>query len=313
MSDAKDSSSSAIASRNGTRCRTDAQYNRRRPAVTPVGRAGSGRRPSGADADVATGPGVRPGLPRPGRAASTARSSRPGRPPLDQSVDGRLDVRPGPAIPRPERGDARRRASPTTGRGRRASVDARRGRLGAGDADGPRRSPGTTTSAAWGPGYAAALGGELVSVARRRRTTRSSRASSALLDAAGVDHRPIRVAGRPADWTLLVTSGPFGDKLPVGFRGCHAARRVARSAAGRRRVRPAGRGVVAEPAGRGRRLRAPGRGVRVFAPAMRNMTDREVPGRAGSPSGSTSSAATAASGRAWTTASRSPGRSRSWP
>ena len=26
-----------------------------------------------------------------------------------------------------------------------------------------------------------------------------------------------------ADWTLLITSGEHGDKLPIGFRGCHQA------------------------------------------------------------------------------------------
>src|SRR5581483_5289627 len=38
----------------------------------------------------------------------------------------------------------------------------------------------------------------------------------------GIAHRPIRTA-HEADWTLLVSSGPFGDKLAVGFRGCHSA------------------------------------------------------------------------------------------
>ncbi|HEX8199862.1 MAG TPA: sugar kinase, partial [Isosphaeraceae bacterium] len=73
-----------------------------------------------------------------------------------------------------------------------------------------------------GAGYARALGGVLVSALGSEEDA-TSRAVAALLARAGVVHRPIRVPGRPADWTLLVTSGAHGDKLPVGFRGCHAA------------------------------------------------------------------------------------------
>ncbi len=73
-----------------------------------------------------------------------------------------------------------------------------------------------------GAGFAAALGGELVS-ALGPEDDPTSRAVADRLAHAGIAHRPIRVANHPADWTLLVTSGVFGDKLPIGFRGCHAA------------------------------------------------------------------------------------------
>jgi len=73
-----------------------------------------------------------------------------------------------------------------------------------------------------GAGYAKALNATLVS-ALGPESDLTSRRITEKLAAAGVRHEPIRVPDHPADWTLLVTSGPFGDKLPVGFRGCHAA------------------------------------------------------------------------------------------
>jgi sugar/nucleoside kinase (ribokinase family) len=127
-----------------------------------------------------------------------------------------------------------------------------------------------------GAGYAAALDGLLYS-ALGPEDDPTSRAVSALLDRSGVAHRPIRVRGHSADWTLLVTSGAFGDKLPIGFRGCHQAldpETLARLAAG-----PCDLVVVAalpnhlaEPV-----LRAANTRTRFFAPAMRNMTDRDRP------------------------------------
>ncbi len=74
-----------------------------------------------------------------------------------------------------------------------------------------------------GAGFAAALGGELVSALGSETDPVSVAAVSTRLGEYGIRHRPIRVPHQPADWTLLLTSGPFGDKLPVGFRGCHAA------------------------------------------------------------------------------------------
>ena len=73
-----------------------------------------------------------------------------------------------------------------------------------------------------GAGYAAALGGQLCS-ALGSESDPTSQAISQRLAEYGIAHDPIRVLDRSADWTLLITSGEFGDKLPIGFRGCHAA------------------------------------------------------------------------------------------
>jgi sugar/nucleoside kinase (ribokinase family) len=125
-----------------------------------------------------------------------------------------------------------------------------------------------------GAGYAAALGG-LLSSALGPESDPTSRAISERLERYGVAHRPIRVADRTADRTLLVSSGEFGDKLPLGFRGCHEALDPATLA--RLAAEPCDLVVVAalpnrlaEPV-----LRASGARTRFFAPAMRNMTDRE--------------------------------------
>ncbi len=124
-----------------------------------------------------------------------------------------------------------------------------------------------------GSGFAAALGGELISTLGPEDDP-ASRAISALLAGAGVAHHPIRAVGHAADWTLLITSGEHGDKLPVGFRGCHA------SLAGLApwSARPSGLRVVASLPNRlaAEALRGPA-SVRVFAPAARNMLDRDPP------------------------------------
>jgi ribokinase len=73
-----------------------------------------------------------------------------------------------------------------------------------------------------GAGFAAALGGTLVSALGDTEDLTSKTIESHVRKH-GISHRPIRVAGRAADWTLLLTSGPHGDKLAIGFRGCHAA------------------------------------------------------------------------------------------
>lgn len=124
-----------------------------------------------------------------------------------------------------------------------------------------------------GSGFAAALGGELIH-ALGPEDDPASRAISALLARGGVVHHPIRVEGTPADWTLLVTSGGHGDKLPIGFRGCHAS--VA--GLGPWASRPSGLRVVASLPNRlaAEALRGPST-VRMFAPALRNMLDRDPP------------------------------------
>ena len=73
-----------------------------------------------------------------------------------------------------------------------------------------------------GAGYAAALHGTLYS-ALGPVSDPTSESIAGRLARMGVVHRPIRVSSHPADWTLLITSGEFGDKLPIGFRGCHTA------------------------------------------------------------------------------------------
>ena len=73
-----------------------------------------------------------------------------------------------------------------------------------------------------GAGYAAALEGTW-SARSGAEDDPASQAISQRLSQLGIAHRAIRVADRPADWTLLITSGEFGDKLPIGFRGCHQA------------------------------------------------------------------------------------------
>ena len=124
-----------------------------------------------------------------------------------------------------------------------------------------------------GAGFAAALGGELVS-ALGPESDPTSRAIVRLLGTAGVAHRPIRVEGKPADWTLLITSGEHGDKLPIGFRGCHASLPDLAPWSDR----PSGLRVVASLPNRlaCEALRGPAT-IRAFAPALRNMLDRDPP------------------------------------
>ena len=93
-----------------------------------------------------------------------------------------------------------------------------------------------------GSGYAAALGGRLCS-ALGSESDPTSQAIFERLAELGIAHDPIRVLDHSADWTLLVTSGEFGDKLPIGFRGCHAA--LAPEALDSRAARPCDLRVVA--------------------------------------------------------------------
>ena len=124
-----------------------------------------------------------------------------------------------------------------------------------------------------GSGFAAALGGELVS-ALGPEGDPASQFIGGLLAKFVVRHHPIRVEGTSADWTLLVTSGEFGDKLPVGFRGCHASLASlepwAAQACKLRVVASLPNRLAAEA------LRGPSE-VRAFAPALRNMLDRDPP------------------------------------
>jgi hypothetical protein len=127
-----------------------------------------------------------------------------------------------------------------------------------------------------GAGYAAALHGTLFS-ALGPEDDPVSRTVSQRLSAAGIVHSAIRVPDHPADWTLLITSGEFGDKLPIGFRGCHQAVdpgefvALAGTSCTLRVVASLPNEIAACV------LQAPGAGVRLFAPAMRNVLDRAFP------------------------------------
>jgi ribokinase len=125
-----------------------------------------------------------------------------------------------------------------------------------------------------GAGFAAALGGELVS-ALGEPSDPVSAVVAGRLARMGVVHHPIVVPGLEADWTLLITSGEFGDKLPIGFRGCHASLESLAPWSSE----PCDVRVVASLPNRlaAEALRGPGAEVRVFAPAMRNMADRDCP------------------------------------
>ncbi len=127
-----------------------------------------------------------------------------------------------------------------------------------------------------GAGYAKALDGVLVSALGGESDPMSNRIRS-LLDEAEVTYRPVTVPDHAADWTLLITSGPSGDKLPIGFRGCHAALSELPTPASLDLVPDlivaAGlRNALVEPLFRS----APG-AVRVWAPSLRCLTDRSFP------------------------------------
>ena len=123
-----------------------------------------------------------------------------------------------------------------------------------------------------GAGFAAALGGDLIS-ALGPESDPASRSVAKLLAKHAIPHHPIRV-DHPADWTLLVTSGEHGDKLPIGFRGCHAAL----PGLGEWSTRFAPLRLVASLPNRlgSEALRGPAT-ILAFAPALRNMLDRDPP------------------------------------
>jgi ribokinase len=197
----------------------------------------------------------------------------PGRPPLDQSVEGAWTFGPGLRFRDPA--GATISVEPPPGWPGPTGVVDLAEPVGVGDVS-ARGVSWHDDLGGMGAGYAAALGGVLVS-ALGLDDDPMSRSILALMGRIGVQHRPIRVEATPADWTLLVTSGQFGDKLPVGFRGCHAAIGSLETSlieAGACDLR-----VVASLPNRlaAQALRLPGRHTRFFAPSMRNMTDRVVP------------------------------------
>jgi ribokinase len=134
-----------------------------------------------------------------------------------------------------------------------------------------------------GAGFAAALGGTLT-CALGTEDDRISRKVEEFLRREGIDYRPVRISCQPADSTLLLSSGKHGDKLAIGFRGCHkeldpTSLDTGDDHACDLRVAAALPNTLA-----GLVLARPGAYCRLFAPAMRNMIDQEcrISGFAGS-------------------------------
>ncbi|MFO0956362.1 MAG: hypothetical protein U0800_02715 [Isosphaeraceae bacterium] len=69
-----------------------------------------------------------------------------------------------------------------------------------------------------GAGYARALGGTLHPILGDLADP-STVAIERLLNDQAIRYQAVHGPGRSSDWTLLVSSGPHGDKLPLGFRG----------------------------------------------------------------------------------------------
>jgi len=134
-----------------------------------------------------------------------------------------------------------------------------------------------------GAGFAAALGGTL-NCALGTEDDWTSRRVAELLRREGIDYRPVRIPGQPADSTLLLSSGKHGDKLAVGFRGCHKALDPGSLGAGNDQACDLRVAAALPNRLAGYVLAAPGARCRLFAPAMRNMIDQEcrVSGFAGS-------------------------------
>jgi sugar/nucleoside kinase (ribokinase family) len=199
-------------------------------------------------------------------------------PPIDQSVDGVWKFGETPVITvRDPGGFVLEITPPSDWPGPRGEV-----RLLHSIRDG-LRGTSMVQGSAWqddlggmGAGYASSLGGLLHS-ALGPETDPTSRAISGLLARYGIDHRACRIVDHRADWTLLISSGEFGDKLAIGFRGCHAAMDPVPIVG--RAAEPCDLRVVAGLPNRvaGHLLEAPGARTRFLAPAMRNMTDRDDP------------------------------------
>jgi ribokinase len=119
-----------------------------------------------------------------------------------------------------------------------------------------------------GAGYAKALGG-ILHLLLGGETEPIGRRVIAMLDREAIAHRVTHDTHRIGEWTLLLTSGEFGDKLPIGFRdpGTHGAPAVSHE--------PCDLLVAASMTNRraSAALANPDARVRLFAPAMRNMTD----------------------------------------
>ena len=123
-----------------------------------------------------------------------------------------------------------------------------------------------------GAGLARALGGRLVCALGSERDPVSRRVLE-LLTTHHIEADPIRVEDRTADWSLVISSGRHGDKLAVGFRGCHTAVETWGE-----RANVEADVVVAASLTNGlasEALNVANAGLRVFAPARRNVLDRD--------------------------------------
>ncbi len=127
-----------------------------------------------------------------------------------------------------------------------------------------------------GAGYAAAFEGTLISAVGPPDDPVTLTIQHKLAEVSTIAHSPI-VMNHPADWTLLVTSGRHGDKLPIGFRGCHAALENLGGSPSLRE--PADLLVVASLPNRllKEALHRSHARIRLCAPALRNMRDRQPP------------------------------------
>lgn len=197
------------------------------------------------------------------------------RAPLDQSVDGQLRFGPGLILADPDGGSMELQL-PADWPGPTGTISLSRTVVAP-----PASMRRNVRVVSWrddlggmGAGFAAAFGGELIS-ALGGEFDGTSQVISSLLKNFGVDHHPIRFPEHSADWTLLITSGPYGDKLPIGFRGCHAAI----TSLAPWLEQPCSLRVVAGLPNRiaSEALRAQGADVRFFAPAMRNILDQACP------------------------------------
>jgi sugar/nucleoside kinase (ribokinase family) len=200
-------------------------------------------------------------------------------PPFDQSVDGRWMFGEGLTLVDPD-GRTLAIALPDDWPGPTGRVILSHPIVGSGE---PARWRREVKAVSWhddlggmGAGFAAALGGDLIG-ALGPEDDPTGRAVVDLLTRNGIEHHPICVPDRCTDWTLLVSSGGFGDKLPIGFRGCHAA--LPMSALTARVATSCDLRVVASLPNplASHALQLPGAAVRFFAPTMRNMQDREYP------------------------------------
>ncbi len=200
-------------------------------------------------------------------------------PPLDQSVDGEWKFGTNPTLELVDPADYTLEIDPA---GRLARADRQ---SSPGTPDSRRRHtagelcavwPGRMIWAGWEPATPPHCTGRCGAHWARNRTRRARRSHGDWPRLALI-HQPIRVPGRSADWTLLISSGEFGDKLPIGFRGCHAA--LTPESLDAVAQRPCDLRVVASLPNHlaARVLRAPGAAVRFFAPTMRNMLDRDCP------------------------------------